>query len=411
MNLTDLVWPDVSDLLPKEALDQIAAAAAGSDLAGEPSEESLRTLRGIGFPGFPVPAQFGGAGASLVRCCAVQRQLGAADPALAIAVNMHLFSVGLMVEHWRRRTDTSWLVMEAIATQQRLLASAFAEPSLGGSANRSSLRAVPVAGGWEVSGVKTPCSLVGVADLVCLQAQADDEVLVALLPTTAPGLEIQRTWDTLGMRGSGSDTLRLNRCVIPKDLVFYRARAGDDDDDILAAGVVWFSLTSTATYLGLVRTALTVARELTGRLQIAHLGAARAELPSFQAAIGDHVATMLTVDAACASLADQLDRGADPRALLPACLGVKQVATEAVPALVAALAEACGGIAYARSQPLERLWRDAQAIRFHPPTRPATRQFLGRRALGVPAFLDLDEAAPRLRQQAGGPAGEEEKHE
>jgi hypothetical protein len=35
--------------------------------------------------------------------------------------------------------------------------------------------------------------------------------------------------------------------------------------------------------------------------------------------------------------------------------------------------------------------RDAQAIRFHPPTRFATRQILGRWALDLPFAFELDE--------------------
>lgn len=398
-------WPDTGAHLPDEALAEIAGRAAEADRDGRPPMESIALLKSLDWPGLPVPRDFGGAGLGLTECCAAQRALGAADPALAVAVNMHMFSVGLMVEHWRRRTDTSWLLMEAIATQNRLLASAFAEPNLGGSASRSTLTAVPVPGGWEASGVKRPCSLVKEADLVCLQLAADKgdgpaEVIVALLPTTAPGLSVREDWDTLGMRGSASNTLLLDHCVIPDELVFYRAPAGAEDDDILAAGVVWFALTSTACYLGLARAALDAAGGLLHRLRIAHLGATRAELPSYQATVGEHVAALLTLEAGCAAVAARMDAGADPQALLASALAVKQQAVRTVPDLVAALAECAGGASYARAGALERLWRDAQAIRFHPPTPAATRQYLGRRALGLRASLDLDECSPGLRAPA-----------
>lgn len=404
-----VIWPDVSDLLPGQALDEIAAGARAADLDGRPAVRSLAVLREIGWPGLPVPATFQGRDASLQQCCAAQLLLGAADPALAIAVNMHLFSVGLMVEHWRRRTDVSWLLLEAIAAQRRLLASAFAEPNLGGSVSRSTFRARPAPKGWLVSGTKRPCSLAAEADLVCFQMQVDggSDVLVALLPTTAPGLTVERSWDALGMRGSGSDTLRFDDCHVPEELVFYRAAAGDEDDDVLAAGVVWFSLTASACYLGLARAAVAVTRDLLDVGRIHHLGVPRSQVPSYQGVIGDHTAALLTLEAACAQLAARLDAGAPPHALLPACLGVKQQTMDVVPAAVGAFAEACGGVAYARSFPLERLWRDAQAVRFHPPTRAGTRQYLGRTALGLPAHLDLDESAPRLRDDlAAGTEGD-----
>ncbi|SDH48810.1 Acyl-CoA dehydrogenase [Actinokineospora alba] len=395
----DGLWPDTTPYLAPEVLAGIAADAARADREGRISERGLTLLRESNWPGLAVPEKFGGQGAGLLLCCATQRELAAADPGLAIALNMHLFSIGLMVEHWRRRADVSWLLMEAIATQGRLLASAFAEPDLGGSVSRSTLRARRDGASWVVSGRKAPCSLAGVADLVCLQAQteeADPRVLVALLPMSAPGLRVERTWDALGMRGSASDTVLLEDCAIPDELVFYQARAGAEDDDVLTAGVVWFALTVTAAYLGVAQAARTAAAELLRRGRISHLGARRADLPSYQAAVGQASADLLALEAGCAGLAARMDAGADPATLIEPALAVKERAAVAVPAAVAALVESCGGMAYGANGALSRLWRDAQAIRFHPPTGPAVRQYLGRRALGVPARLDLDEAAPWL---------------
>jgi alkylation response protein AidB-like acyl-CoA dehydrogenase len=396
--LGDAMWPDVTRFIPADLLTALGKAAPGADEAGEVGDGSLTALREAGFPGLPVPEQFGGAGASLRECCAVQRLIATADPGLAVGVNMHLFSVGLMVEHWRRRTDVSWLLLEAIATQNRLLASAFAEPNLAGSVVRSTLRAAPAPDGWRISGVKSPCSLVIDADLVCLQVQTDpaegpEELLVALLPTTAPGLSVQRTWDTLGMRGSASHTLRLTDCFIPEKLVFYRSPVGGEDDDVVAAGLVWFCLTTTSVYLGLAQAALDSACDVMGRTRVAHLDAARAELPSFQGELGDQVGPLLTLAAGVLAVAAAMDSGDDPERLLPTALALKQHSIAVIPRAVAALAESCGGQAYARSLRLERVWRDAQAIHFHPPTRFASRQYLGRLALGLSAQLDLDEAA------------------
>ncbi|MDG4807571.1 acyl-CoA/acyl-ACP dehydrogenase [Micromonospora sp. WMMD1120] len=405
-DLAATIWPDVTHLLPDATVALVGAAAEEADRDGKPNAAGLDALRAVRWPGLPVPTQFGGGGAGLLACCAAQRRIGAADPALAIAVNMHLFSVGLMVEHWRRRSDVSWMLMEAIATQGRLVASAFAEPNLGGSVVRSTIRARRTAKGWQLSGRKSPCSLIAEADLVCLQVQSDpadgpEEVHVLLLPTKAEGVSVSQTWDTMSMRGSGSDTLVLDDCHVPDDLVFYSGPIGEDDD-VVAAGLIWFALTSVAVYLGLAQAALHATQTLTGRGRIAHLDATRAELPSYQSVVGDQAARLLTLEAACAGLAAQMDAGADPQLLLPAALGLKHSAAEVVPAAVGALTEACGGVALSRRMPLERLWRDAQAIRFHPPTGAATRQYLGRLALRVPAFLDLDESAPRLRAATAG---------
>src|SRR5438445_192126 len=145
--LADRLWPPTEGLIPGESLAAIGAAAAAGDETGRVPDESLEAVRASGYLGLPVPKEFEGGGASALECCAVQRRLAAADPALALALNMHLFSMGVMVAHWRRERDTSWLLLEAIATQNRLVASAFAEPGLSGSFLRSHCRARRVDGG------------------------------------------------------------------------------------------------------------------------------------------------------------------------------------------------------------------------------------------------------------------------
>ncbi|MGY1634620.1 acyl-CoA dehydrogenase family protein [Geodermatophilus sp. SYSU D01186] len=396
-------WPEAYRWLPAAVLDEVEAGAERADRTGTPNEAGLRALVADGYPGLPVPREFSGRGATLAECCAVQAALAGRDPALAIATNMHLFSVGMMVEHWQRRRDVSWFLLEAVAAQDRLVASAFAEPHLGGNVLGSSFRASPATGGLRFSGFKAPCSLATVADLVCFQLETTDgELLVALLPMDAPGISVTRSWDALGMRGSGSDTVAFTDCLVPDELVFHRSRPGDADDDAIAAGVIWFCLTTTATYLGAFDRLLTEAGALLGRTRVHHLGTRRADLPSTHQVVGDVLTEVLTVQAACLGIAARLADGAAPEGLLPHAVALKQRCADAVTAGVGRLGECIGGLSFSRRTPFERLWRDVQAARFHPPTAAAARQYLGRTGLGLPADLALDEAAPALHRAVAG---------
>jgi alkylation response protein AidB-like acyl-CoA dehydrogenase len=409
--LVDGIWPDVEHLFPSGAADEIANHAAASDRVGQMSDRGLEVLRKIGWLGLAVPKKFGGLGAGWRECLAVQRRLGAADPGLAIACAMHLGSVGVWAEHYARHEDMTWTFMKAVATQGLIVASAMAEPNLGGSFNRSTLRAKRVSEGWDVSGRKSPLSFASCADLIALQFQSEptaeepSKLLAALVPRKLPGISVESTWDAMGMRGAGADTLVLDHCVIPDPLVMYQGLPGDGQlpgegqyDDV-APGIIWFSLVLTASYLGVVEAALATTRDLLGRVRIDHLDASRSELPSFQSAIGRQIGALLTLELACSALAMSMERKESPQKLLAPALAVKQHAVEVVPELLGVFFESCGGVAYSRLSALERFWRDAQAIRFHPPTPWSVAQFLGRRALGVPATLDLDEASPSLRSR------------
>ncbi|RJO70174.1 acyl-CoA dehydrogenase [Nocardia panacis] len=390
------IWPGTEHLLPESAVAELASLTEENDRRGRLSDRSIEILREAGYFGLPVPSDLSGGNASLVECCAIQRRLGAADPGLSIGVNMHIFSMGFMVEHWKRHHDESGQLLEQIARQGQIVVSAFAEPGLGGSLTRSNCTARRVGDDWLTSGLKVPCSLAERSDLLCLQmideAGGPESLLVGLVPTGAPGIKVERTWNTLGMRASESDTIKLTDCPVPDDMIVHRSSPGSLGDEVFAAGTGWFCVTSTAAYLGVASAAIDHARSALTRSRITHLNASRAELPSFQNALGEILTSVMTMEAACAQLARLLDEGkTDARSLLPAMLALKYQAAEKAIHAVEMTAELVGVASYSANGPVTRLIRDVHAARFHPPTNFVTRQLLGRWALGLPWNFDLSE--------------------
>lgn len=383
-------WPDIGHLLEPRFWDRL------DDLATRPSEDfigsALKVLGPAGYFGIAIPRQFGGGGGSTLECCAVQARLARVDAGLAIGLTMHLFSTGVILEEWRLKKDLSWALLEAVATQRRLIASAFAEPGLGGSVLRSTCRARKVDGGYVVSGVKSPCSMVKRSDLICLQLLADDSennLLVALIPSRSEGASAVSTWSAMGMSHSESDTLKLENVFVPDDLIFYRTRAGKNDDPVFSWSLCWFVVTAVAVYVGLASKALDAT--------IAHLRRAnysggdrfRASYPEFQLSLGSAVDRYLLLANACKSVARAMDDRLDsPEIVLASALSLRASAVE-IARVLADLCEICGGMSYGAGSPLAALWRDAQAILYHPPTRLVCHQMLGRSALREPVYFEL----------------------
>ncbi|WP_052168643.1 acyl-CoA dehydrogenase family protein [Actinoalloteichus spitiensis] len=392
----DVIWPNIDHLIPGSVFSELSEEAEENDRNGRLSDRSVDILRSAGYFALPIPTEFGGSGASLAECCAVQRAVGAADPALAVGANMHLFSLGFMVEHWRRHQDESERLLRDVARDNLVIGSAFAEPGLGGALTRSNCPARRVGDSWIANGVKVPCSLAERSDVLCLQvvdeAGGPESLVVALLPTRSPGVSIDRTWDTLGMRASESDAVRLTECEITSDMVIHRSEPGSMGDAVFAAGLGWFCTTATALYLGAVSASIDQARAALARSPISHLGASRAALPSFQAALGDIYAEVLPLEAACVGLARQLDEDrVDPRTLAPALMALKHQSVEIAIRAVEMASELVGVASYSSSGTASRLIRDVHAVRFHPPTRFVTRQALGRWALNLPWSFELAE--------------------
>src|ERR1700726_4124546 len=82
-------------------------------------------------PALLVPKEFGGMGASLSEAVHIQRAIGSRSPSLAGATTMHHFSVASLVELTATGEGFEWAMLEAIATNNWLMSSGFAEGRTG----------------------------------------------------------------------------------------------------------------------------------------------------------------------------------------------------------------------------------------------------------------------------------------
>jgi alkylation response protein AidB-like acyl-CoA dehydrogenase len=353
-----------------------AAGAAGGPVGGGPpgaaagsGAERIRAMAAAGFATLGVPTQFGGAGAGLAEVAAAQRALGAADPSVAIALNMHSLTIGLMADYWRRHRDTTWMLLEGLASSRALVASAFAEP--GGSANFLSSRseARPHDNGYRVSGVKYPCSLASTATLVCLSARVagTDETIVALCPTGSPGLTVEGGWPSLGMADSDTAKLVFREVQVDQRLVFHRAPA-DTIDDTVISGVVWFAVLVTATYHGVLSGLLDVA------VQGVRNGPAGPRIPL----LGRATRELLALGGACRQLARDWEDGAlAGRAALAAAMGLRAGLSDTRERVLAALTPVLGSRLYTRGHPAAGYLVDSLAVHHHPPSLLACDEAVG----------------------------------
>jgi alkylation response protein AidB-like acyl-CoA dehydrogenase len=374
----DSIWPIDQNTFTKDLTDKISSCSSQSEKFGEINEEVLSLLKKYGYFGFAVPREFSGKGCNVLNCCAAQRKLGMLDPGLSIALNMHIFSVGVVKEHWIRKKDLSWALLEAIASQNVLIASAFAEPGLAGNILRSNCTARKIENGYIISGKKSPCSLISKSDLVCFQFECNENLHVALIPSKGEGISCIKTWNTLGMRSSESDTLIFNECFIPGKLVFHTTVLGTDDSDVFKAGMCWFSLMTTATYLGICRKIIEIgANHLNCSISSNMIN--RGNISPINSQLGHLVASYMTLENSCQGLALTMDLSDQDMSLfLPRCLSLKYCSVESTQEIISGIMEICGGISYGIESEFSRYWRDAQAIMYHPPTRLVTAGILGK---------------------------------
>jgi alkylation response protein AidB-like acyl-CoA dehydrogenase len=344
---------------------------------------ALELFRDAGGPGLLVPAAHGGLGAGAVDAVRVQRAVGTRSPSLAVATTMHHFSIASLAELSARSDGLEWAMLQAVAEKRWLMSSGFAEGRPGAHILRPGMRAVPVAGGLRVSGVKKPCSLTWSMDVLSASVRVEDpeagptgRLAVVLVPASSEGISRRRFWESPALEAAESDEVRLDDVFVDESLV-YTPPLGEALDAVQARGFVWFELLVTASYVG-------VASALVERAAAAGRGTplARAGL------LGD----LDTVMAALERLAGQLDGSAPGELpsdldLLARSLSVRYSAERTIASVATEAAALLGGLAFMGSPDPALLLAAARPLAFHPPSAGSTAEALDRWAAGAPFSL------------------------
>ncbi len=347
--------------------------AAERDRLGEISLAAFERLRAEGVTAALVPAEAGGGGASHEEAGRLLRELGRRDGATAVTLSMHMHLVAAQVWRHRHGLDAS-AFFRKVAGDRLVLISTGASDWVG-----SSGRARPVDGGFRVSARKWPASGCEAGHLLVTSARREDapggpRVLHFAVPMTAEGVRIERTWDTLGLRATGSHTVVLDEVFVPEAAVSLERPAD-------AWHPVWNVILGAAMPL-ILAAYVGIADAAVERAVAAAKG--RSD-PHVLQLLGE----MLNAHTTAADAVDAMFRDADDLrfdatdAFAGRALARKTVAADALVATVRLAIEATGGAGYARGSDLERLYRDVHGCLFHPLPRARQTTFTGRAALGL----------------------------
>jgi alkylation response protein AidB-like acyl-CoA dehydrogenase len=193
--------------LASELAADFATRAAEHDRNNSFPVENIAKLKETGYTAMLIPEQYGGLGGDLEDFVLCQEQLAQGCGATAIAINMHLFGLGSMVERATGRPEEA-LFYTAMGRQRQILGGGISEPETGGDWGVFATRARRDGDNYVINGRKTFTSLSPVIDLFMVMATLEDSSPPAsatfVIPRGTPGLELVETWDALGMRATAS---------------------------------------------------------------------------------------------------------------------------------------------------------------------------------------------------------------
>src|SRR5437762_1279137 len=206
-------------VLTEEQLARFASRAAAYDRENRFFQEDFDELRAAKYLLISAPTEFGGAGMTLAEVCREQRRLAYYAPATALAVNMHLYWLGIAADLWRSGDHSlEWILREAAAGE--IFAAGHAESGNDVPVLLSTTKAERVEGGYRFTGRKMFGSLTPVWTRFGLHGMdvsdpKQPKVVHAFMPRDSSGYMIKETWDVMGMRATRSDDTILENAFIP----------------------------------------------------------------------------------------------------------------------------------------------------------------------------------------------------
>lgn len=348
-----------------EVADLAKSRRKKADEEADFQKETLHDLKEHNYVTLTLSKEFGGEEVSLYELLLAQERLAIGDGATALSIGWHL---GVMMELndeplWDE--DVYKKFAQEVADQKKVVNRADSEPATG-SPTRGGVpetTAVSTKDGYSITGRKTFTSMASLLDYYIVSAYIEDKDAVGwfLIDSSKEGIDIDYTWDTVGMRGTGSHDLVLQDVnVKAEDLVELQ---GDKK-----GGPKGWLLHIPAVYLGIAIAARNDAIEFAKGFQPNSLDRPISEVSHIQDKIGEMEMKLLHARSFMYSVAEQWDQYPERREVLAPSLGaVKTVATNAANEVVDLAMRIAGGRGLSKSYPFEQYYRDVRAGLHNPP--------------------------------------------
>jgi len=382
--------PPGSDILSAQTLQRFRERAPGYDRENRFFQEDFDDLRQAGYLTIPVPRELGGKGLTFAECMREQRRLGYYAHATALAMNMHLYWLGVAADLWRAGDRSlEWMLRGAVNGE--VFAAGHAERGNDLPLLLSSSKAERVPGGYRFTGHKSFGSLTPVWTYLGLHGMdgsdpAAPKIVHAFMPRATEGYSIKETWDVLGMRATASQDTVLEGAFVPDRYIARVVPAGFAGADLFILAIFGWALTGFANvYYGLAQHALDLTVD--NLKKKTSIGISRGSLiyhPEIQHSVADMVIELEGIGPQLDRIADDWTAGVDHGGMWP----VKFVATkhrvaEAVWKVVDTALDLAGGYGIFAASGIERLFRDARLSRIHPANSALTHEIVGKLTLGV----------------------------
>jgi alkylation response protein AidB-like acyl-CoA dehydrogenase len=351
----------------RELAAQFGDEASAHDVRAAFPAPAMILLRDAGFLRLALPPELDGHGlwslepplaGRFIPYYQILAALAAGDASTAQLVQIQTHATGIIARHGNAEQRQRFL--GPVAGRGALISScgSEADPATPGTARRKHSELHPAPGGFRITATKHFASLAPAADFHLLYLRAPGVAVpgrgtvLVVVPADAPGVSLEDSWDTLGMRATVSWSLALDDVFVPWENVL------GGPGDWVPRDSRTFTLAYAANFLGTAEGACTFVHKLVRELpELLKDDVAALQLGEMEAGLQAARASMLYA----AGLWEQGHCDEAELAGLRAMLASKQTALRVTNQAI----ELVGARGMFRQWPLERALRDVRTFTLH----------------------------------------------
>jgi alkylation response protein AidB-like acyl-CoA dehydrogenase len=369
----------------KVARETAAARAAEVDASARFPKETIEGLASAGLLGLTVSRELGGKGEGPRTFAAAVEEIAQACSSSAMVYVMHVSAVQAIAASTTLADRDD--VLREVAKGKHLTTLALSERGSRSQFWAPVSKLEPNGRGWVTSATKSWVTSAGHADSMVASAQRAGaesplESTLYLARKGASGVKVAGRFDGLGLRGNDSAPVAIDKLSVkPTDLI---TEPGAGPKIILEVILPWFALGTAAMANGICRAAVGATAHHLMTAGFEHSGQALRDLPVLRARLARMSAR---TEQSRALLGYTLGEVEQPSQTTPLyVLQARLAAIEAAVDVTDLAMKACGGAAFSKHLPVERLFRDARAGWVMAPTVDHLEDFVGKALTGLPLF-------------------------
>ncbi len=376
-----------------ELADTFAQRAAEHEWEGSFPYENYKDLQQSGYLTLPVPRDFGGWGVDLLEAVLAQQRLAQGDGATALVMSMHLANIARLDVNITGPNELFAQICQATVQEGAIINTAASEPATGSPSRGGRFATVARRqhdGSWMVNGRKTyttgspvlthflvNCMLVDEAGTDTNLPPLKSERGTMLVLHTMPGVRVEFTWNTVAMRGSGSNDLILEDVHVPAN---YYVDAHIPTNPAVQNQVAAWQMVTTAVYHGIAEGARNEAIRFARQRRPNSLEKSIASVPHIQEKAAKMELLLMESRALLYGLSAQFS--SNPASVSASdCAAVKYLVTNHAVETVDLAMRLVGAAALSLQSPMQRYYRDVRAGLSNPPMDDVTIAMLGKQAL------------------------------